>query len=131
MSSTTTYFVYWDPKSAPYPFPAGYESGITTYFKGLAAENGPDQNQYSVLTQYDVKYETHFGKALIDKDPYPAEDDECADTNSTPCVGSGQLEAELASLVKAHKLPSEYKTDYLPGEEPEAHTAYLCCCPLA
>ncbi|HUA49732.1 MAG TPA: IPT/TIG domain-containing protein [Solirubrobacteraceae bacterium] len=129
MPSTTTYFVYWDPKSAPHPFPEGYESGITTYFKGLAAENGSDQNQYSVLTQYEVKYETHFGKALTDKDPYPAEDAECAHSPTTPCVGSGQLEAELASLVKAHKLPSEFNTDYLPGEEPEARIAYFVLLP--
>ena len=129
MSSTTTYFVYWDPKGAPNPFPAGYESGITTYFKGLAAENGSDQNQYSVLTQYEVKYETHFGKALTDKDPYPAEGGECAHASSRPCLGAAQMEAELASLVKAHKLPSEYKTDYPPGEEPEAHIAYFVLLP--
>jgi hypothetical protein len=129
MPSTTTYFVYWDPKSAPSTFPAGYESGITAYFKGLAAENGSDQNQYSVLTQYEVKYETHFGKALTDKDPYPAEDAECTHSPTTSCVGSGQLEAELSSLVKAHKLPSEYKTDYLPGEEPEARIAYFVLLP--
>jgi hypothetical protein len=129
MPSTTTYFVYWDPKSAPHPFPEGYESGITTYFKGLAAENGSDQNQFSVLTQYEVKYETHFGKALTDKDPYPAGGSECADALTRPCIGGDQLEAELASLVKAHKLPSEFETDYLPGEEPEARTAYFVLLP--
>jgi hypothetical protein len=130
MPSTTTYFVYWDPKGAPQPFPERYESGITTYFKGLAAENGSDQNQYSVLTQYEVKYETHFGKALTDKDPYPAEGGgECAHASSRPCLGAAQMEAELVSLVKAHKLPSEFKTDYLPGEDPEAHIAYFVLLP--
>src|SRR5664279_341089 len=77
MPTTTTYFVYWDPKGAP-AFPAGYQSAITAFFKGLEHDNGTDQNFYSVLTQYGLKYETHFGTAFADKDPYPAETSECA-----------------------------------------------------
>ena len=128
MPSTTTYFIYWDPKGAP-RFPKGYESGITTYFKGLANDSGTDQNQYSVLTQYyggtvpggtpstDVKYESRFGKALTDKNPYPATvPGECE--LSAPCVSTAQIEAELQALVKANKLPPEFPVGYGAGEEP-------------
>ena len=51
MPSTTNYFIYWDPKGASV-FPEGYKSGITSYFKDLAADSGSDQSFYSVLTQY-------------------------------------------------------------------------------
>ena len=106
MPTTTTYFVYWDPKGAP-AFPAGYQSAITAFFKGLEHDNGTDQNFYSVLTQYGLKYETHFGTAFADKDPYPAETSECAARPSTPCVSLVQIQKELRSLVKEHKLPGQ------------------------
>jgi hypothetical protein len=128
MPSTTNYFIYWDPKGAE-PFPEGYKSGITTYFKDLAADRGSDQNFYSVLTQYyggtveggtpstDVKNESRFGKALTDKDPYPATaPGECE--LAAPCVGLAQIEAELQSFVKAHGLPAEFPAGASGGEEP-------------
>jgi len=136
MRTSTTYFVYWDPTNAPYPYQEGYESGITTYFKGLAHDDGADQNFYSVLTQYysgstsanDARYETHFGKALIDRDLYPAiEPLDCQNAFSTPCVDEEAIEAELRKLVKAKKLPSEFKEPYTGGEE--AHIAYFVLLP--
>ena len=106
MPTTTTYFVYWDPKGAP-AYPAKYKSGIKTFFKGLEHDNGTDQNFYSVLTQYGVKYETHLGKTITDKDPYPAETSECSSRPSTPCISLVQIQAELKSLVKDNKLPGQ------------------------
>lgn len=106
MPTTTTYFVYWDPKGAA-AFPNAYKSGITTFFKGLQHDNGTDQNFYSVLTQYGVSYETHFGAAITDKDPYPAETPECAKAVTRPCVGEFQVATELRRLVAAGKLPGE------------------------
>ena len=127
MPTTTTYFVYWDPKGAP-AFPAGYESAITAFFKGLEHDNGTDQNFYSVLTQYDVKYETHFGKAITDKDAYPAETSECAERPSTPCVSDVQINKELRSLVKEHKLPGQV---FEPGQasSQEATHSYFVLLP--
>jgi IPT/TIG domain-containing protein len=137
MPTTTTYFVYWDPKGAP-AFPAGYESGITTYFKGLEHDDGTDQNFYSVLTQYygpsdtaadHVKYETHFGKALTDKDAYPAETEECANRVTSPCIGQVQIEGELGHLIKAKKLPAEFKPGgYAYGGE-QPRTTYFVLLP--
>jgi hypothetical protein len=110
MPSSTTYFVYWDPKGAQ-AFPEGYKSGVTTFFKGLAAENGSDQNFYSTLTQYygqePVKYETHYGKAITDKQPYPAQEVECSEVPA-PCVNNKQIVAELKRLVEAGALPGNY-----------------------
>jgi hypothetical protein len=112
LPSTTTYFVYWDPQGAQ-AFPTGYESGITTFFKGLAAENGSDQSFYSILTQYygtePVKYETHYGKAITDKQPYPAEAGKCSEAGvPAPCVNNDQIIGELERLVKAGTLPGNY-----------------------
>ncbi len=137
MTTATTYFVYWDPKGTA-AFPAGYESGITTYFKGLEKENGSDQNQYSILTQYygtsgnsstDVRYETHFGKALTDKDPYPAEATaECAEKLTAPCIDDQQIGAEITHLIAAHKLAASFTPGgYVAGEEP--HVAYFVLLP--
>jgi hypothetical protein len=121
MPTTTTYFVYWDPKAAP-SFPAGYASGIKTFFKGLEHDNGTDQNFYSVLAQYGVKYETHFGKAITDKDPYPAESSECAERPSSPCVSLVQIKEELRSLVREHKLPGQA---FEPGQLAATHSYFV------
>jgi hypothetical protein len=119
MPSSTTYFVYWDPRGAQ-AFPEGYKSGITTFFKGLAAENGSDQSFYSTLTQYygqePVKYETHFGKAITDKQPYPVQGGNCSEVPA-PCVNSAQVVAELKRLVEAGSLPGNYtKTQPTPRQ---------------
>jgi len=109
MPTTTTSVVYWQPKGAP-AFPAGYETAVTDFFKGLAHENGGDQNFYSVLAQYGVNG-THFGKAIKDKDPYPAESSGCDLAEpappSRPCISVLQVTAEIKELVKTHKLPEQ------------------------
>ncbi len=110
MPTTTTSFVYWQPKGAP-AFPKGYETAVTDFFKGLEHENGGDQNFYSVLTQYGVNDETHFGKAIKDKDPYPSESSGCDLAEpappSRPCISALQVTAEIKELVKTHKLPEQ------------------------
>lgn len=128
MPTTTTYFVYWDPKGAP-AFPAGYKSAITAFFKGLEHDNGSDQNFYSVLTQYGLKYETHFGTAFADKDPYPAETSECAERPSTPCVSLVQIKKELTGLVKEHKLPGQAFVPPGASGIPEATHSYFVLLP--
>ncbi len=126
MPTTTTYFVYWAPKGAP-KFPAGYASGIKTFFKGLEHDNGTDQNFYSVLAQYNVKYETHLGKAINDKHPYPAESSECAARPSSPCVSLVQIKEEMRALVKEGKLPGQ---TWVPGPSVrEATRAYFVLLP--
>jgi hypothetical protein len=118
--TTTTYFVYWDPKGAP-RFPAGYASGIKTFFKGLEHDNGTDQNFYSVLTQYRATYETHVGKAITDKHPYPAEPSDCDFRPSSPCVSFVQIGEELSGLVRENKLPGQH---FEPGQSYSAEPTH-------
>ncbi len=109
MSKTTTSFVYWQPKGAP-AFPKGYKTAVTDLFKGLETENGSDQNFFSVLAQYGL-HETHFGKAIKDKDPYPAESSGCdlsvEPPVTRPCISWPQVETEVKELVSRGQLPKQ------------------------
>ena len=62
-------------------------------------------------------YESHFGGALIDTDPYPANG--C--TQAAICLTDAQLRAELTSYVEAHGLPADLTHEYFlltpPGVE--------------
>jgi hypothetical protein len=122
MASNTNYAVYWDPAGAP-EYPSEYESGLNTFFEDLAHDSGGNQNVDSVATQYGdsagelANYSSHFGGALIDTDPYPANGCVAAPT----CLTDAQIEAELKSYVKAHALPHDLAHEYFvltpPGVE--------------
>lgn len=113
MRSNTNYALYWDPAGAP-EYPAGYQTGINTYFEVLAHDSGGLQNTDSVLIQYGDKsgefanYDSHFGGLLIDTNPYPANGCSSAPT----CLTDAQLRSELASYVEAHKLPTDLQHEY-------------------
>ena len=122
MPSNTNYALYWDPAGGP-EYPAGYESGLNRYFTDLAHDSGGDQNTDSVLTQYKDKagefanYDSHFGGALIDTDPYPANGCSAAPV----CFTDEQLRAEITKYVEAHELPMDLQHEYFmltpPGVE--------------
>jgi hypothetical protein len=122
MPSNTNYALYWDPAGAP-EYPAGYETGLNRYFEDLAHDSGTDQNIDSVLTQYKdaagefANYDSHFGGALIDTDPYPANGCSAA----AICLTDEQLRSEIAKYVEAHKLPMDLEHEYFmltpPGVE--------------
>ncbi len=122
MPSNTNYALYWDPSGAP-EYPAGYETGLNRYFEDLAHDSGGDQNIDSVLTQYGdeagefANYNSHFGGALLDSDPYPA--DGCS---AAPiCFTVEQLRSEITKYVEAHELPTDLEHEYFlltpPGVE--------------
>jgi hypothetical protein len=122
MSSNTNYALYWDPTGGS-EYPTGYESGLNRYFEDLAHDNGGLQNTDSVLTQYNdeagefANYNSHFGQALIDSDPYPANGCSAA----LICFTNEQLRAEIKKYVEAHKLPTDLQHEYFmltpPGVE--------------
>jgi hypothetical protein len=122
MTSNTNYALYWDPAGAP-TYPAGYEAGLNRYFEDLGHDSGGVQNTDSVLTQYGMtggefaNYNSHFGGALIDTDPYPANGCKAA----TICFTDEQLRAEIGKYVEAHKLPADLQHAYFlltpPGVE--------------
>jgi hypothetical protein len=122
MPSNTNYAFYWDPPGAP-AYPAEYESGIDQYFEDLAHDSGGQENVESVSAQYNdaegqfANYESHFGGAIVDEDPYPANG--C--TQAPICLTDNQLEAELRSYVSGHGLPEDLTHEYFiltpPGVE--------------
>ncbi len=81
------------------------------------------QNTDSVLTQYKdsagefANYDSHFGGALLDTNPYPANG--C--TQATVCLTDQQLTAQLVSFIEQHKLPTGLAHEYFiltpPGVE--------------
>ena len=113
MPSNTNYALYWDPTGGP-EYPAGYETGLNRYFEDLAHDSGGVQNIDSVLTQYKdtagefANYSSHFGGALIDGDPYPANGCSAAPI----CFTDEQLRAEITKYVEAHKLPVDVQHEY-------------------
>jgi hypothetical protein len=127
MPSNTNYALYWAPAGSP-AFPAEYQSGVNKYFEDLAHDSGGVQNVDSVATQYGdsggrvASYDSHFGGAIIDKDPYPPSG--CA--AAAICLTDEQLQAELQSYVTAHGLPHDLTHEYFvltpPGVENCAET---------
>ncbi len=113
MPSNTNYTLYWDPSGGS-AYPGGYESGLNRYFEDLAHDSGGIQNTDSVLTQYKdeagelANYNSHFGGALIDTDPYPANGCSAAPV----CFTDAQLRTEITEYVEAHKLPTDLQHEY-------------------
>jgi hypothetical protein len=122
MPSNTNYAFYWDPPGAP-AYPAEYESGIDQYFEDLAHDSGGQENVDSVSAQYNdaagqfASYSSHFGGAIVDEDPYPANG--CK--QAAICLTDAQLRAELSSYVAVHGLPEDLTHEYFmltpPGVE--------------
>src|SRR5215472_15297228 len=76
MPSNTDYMVLWSPAGLS-AYPAGYVSGLQTFFTDLAHDSGGHQNVDSVSAQYNdltgafARYQTTFGGVLVDTSPYP------------------------------------------------------------
>ena len=106
MPSNTDYMVLWSPGGLS-AYPAGYVSGLETFFTDLAHDSGGHQNVDSVSAQYNdltgafSQYQTTFGGALVDTDPYPP----------TECPGGqahagGQLPDRPPDPDRAHAASS-------------------------
>jgi hypothetical protein len=113
MATNTNYAVYWRPSGAP-AYPSDYQPGLNQFFEDLAHDSGGHGNVDSVSTQYNdaagefANYESHFGEALIDTDPYPPNG--CK--QATICLTDSQLRSELTSFVKAKGLPTDLAHEY-------------------
>jgi hypothetical protein len=122
MASNTNYAFYWRPAGAS-AYPAGYQTGIDQYFEDLAHDSGGTQNVESVSAQYNdaagefVGYDSHFGGAIIDTNPYPVNG--CA--RASICLTDAQLRAELLSYTAAHGYARDLAHEYFmltpPGVE--------------
>ena len=113
MASNTNYAVYWRPPTGP-AYPSDYQAGVNQYFTDLAHDSGGHENVESVSSQYNdsagefANYNSHFGGALIDEDPYPKNG--CK--QATICLTDEQLRAELIKFVKAQGLPTDLAHEY-------------------
>jgi PKD domain/IPT/TIG domain len=113
MASNTNYAFYWDPSGGA-AYPSDYQPGINQYLTDLAHDSGGRQNVDSVSTQYNdatgafANYESEFGGAIVDTDPYPANG--C--TRATICLTDEQIRTELAHYVIAHGLPHDLAHEY-------------------
>ena len=113
MASNTNYVVYWRPSGAP-AYPSDYQPGVNQYLTDLAHDSGGHENTDSISAQYNdaagefANYNSHFGGALIDTDPYPANG--C--TQATICLTDAQIRAELTKYVKAQGLPTDLAHEY-------------------
>ena len=122
MASNTNYAFFWRPSGAP-AYPAEYQSGLEQYFEDLAHDSGGHENVDSVSAQYNdaagefANYDSHFGGAVIDTDPYPANG--CK--QASICLTDAQIQAELSGYITAHGLPRDLAHEYFlltpPGVE--------------
>ena len=121
-TSNTNYTFYWAPSGSP-AYPSDYQPGLNQFFSDLAHDSGGTENVDSVATQYNdaagehAGYNSHFGGAIVDTDPYPANG--CAVAKI--CLSDSQIRAELVSYLKAQKLPMDLAHEYFvllpPGVE--------------
>src|SRR5580700_5415208 len=103
MPSNTDYMVLWSPGGLS-AYPAGYVSGLKTFFTGLAHDSGGHQNvdsvsaQYADLTGAYSRYAVTFGGVLVDKHPYPTT--ECpVNAPVVACITDPQIQQELVNFV--------------------------------
>src|SRR5436189_2569606 len=114
MPSNTNYAFYWAPPGAP-GCPADYQSVLKRFFEDLAHDSGGNQNVDSVSTQYGdgagefANYDSHFGGAIVDTNPYPTKGG-C--TAAAICLADAQIRKEISSYVKAHGLPQDLTHEY-------------------
>jgi hypothetical protein len=98
MHTTTSYAIYWVPSG--FSVDPAYEGLINRYFADVAAASGSRSNVYSVATQYydddgAISYQSTFGGAYVDPDPFPANG--CSE--APVCLTDDQLETEIQTVL--------------------------------
>jgi PKD repeat protein len=128
MPSNTDYMVLWSPAGLS-AYPAGFVSGLKTFFKALAHDSGGHQNVDSVSAQYKdltgafARYQTTFGGALVDTHPYPPT--QCpAAAPVTACLTDPQIQTELERLVASRGLKTDLSHEYFLLTPPHVETCF-------
>jgi hypothetical protein len=108
LASEAPYVIFWAPPG--HPIAASSQTLIDQYLGDVAAASGTDStNVYSVLAQYGSPYRQTFSapaQAVVDQDSYPAKQSGCTVASGmTACVTDATLQAEIAKLIDAGKLP--------------------------
>ena len=133
MPSNTDYMVMWSPGGLS-AYPAGYVSGLKTFFTGLAHDSGGHQNVDSVSAQYQdltgafARYQTTFGGALVDTHPYPPTECPVGGTGVTgtvtACLTDPQIQAELERFVASRGLKTDLSHEYFLLPPPHVETCF-------
>jgi PKD repeat protein len=128
MPSNTDYMVLWSPTGLS-AYPAGYVSGLQTFFRDLAHDSGGHQNVDSVSAQYNdltgafARYQTTFGGALVDTDPYPPT--ECPATPPVSgCLTDPQIQTELTHFVTSLGLKTDLSHEYFLLTPPNVESCF-------
>jgi PKD repeat protein len=128
MPSNTDYMVLWSPPGLS-AYPAGFVTGLQTFFTDLAHDSGGNQNVDSVSAQYNdltgafARYQTTFGGALVDTDPYPPI--ECpAEAPVTACLTDAQIQTELEQFVASRGLKADLSHEYFLLTPPHVETCF-------
>src|SRR5215472_8033844 len=128
MPSNTDYMVMWSPAGLS-AYPAGFVSGLRTFFMDLAHDSGGHQNVDSVSAQYQdltgafARYQTTFGGVLVDTDPYPPT--QCpAAAPVKACLTDPQIQAELEHVVASHGLKTDLSHEYFLLPPPHVETCF-------
>ena len=112
LHSEHPYLVFWAP--AGHSIPSSSRTVLARYMSDVATDSGGVDNVYGVLSQYAdsagaATYAQTFGGAQVINDGhrYPANDGGCSvDPGTTACVSDAQVQAEVARLISADRLPS-------------------------
>jgi PKD repeat protein len=112
---------------------ATYENLIGRYLADVAHDSGGTSNVYSVANQYPESghaanvYQSTFGAAITDTDPYPADSahgnaNGCppgrlppGDTTDPPytfCLTDAQVQSELSAVIASHGWPTDGSAIY-------------------
>jgi hypothetical protein len=128
MPSNTDYMVLWSPGGLS-AYPAGYVSGLRTYFTDLAHDSGGHQNVDSVSAQYNdltgafTRYQVTFGGIVVDTDPYPPT--QCpAAAPVTACLTDPQIQAELEHVTASRGLKTDLSHEYFLLPPPHVETCF-------
>jgi PKD repeat protein len=132
MPRNVNYLVFWSPKGlgAYGPgTPPEFVTGLEQYFIDLAHDSGGNQNVDSVSAQYNdrtgafASYNSRFGGAILDTDPFPPS--QCpVNAPVTNCLTDDQLQHELERLVSARGLPRDLTHEYFLMSPPHVENCF-------
>jgi PKD repeat protein len=133
MPSNTDYMVLWSPGGLS-AYPAGYVSGLETFFTDLAHDSGGHQNVDSVSAQYQdltgafAQYRTTFGGVLLDTNPYPRTECPVGRTGvtgkATACLTDPQIQTELENFVTSSGLKTDLSHEYFLLTPPHVESCF-------
>ncbi len=126
MLQTRTIPIFWEPPTLQDGSPIAPAAGYNTLLQRFLTDIGGhglynNQTQYyqvvSSTTQYIVN-SSGFVRAIVDTTPYPASTGDCAANAVVNCVTDSQLQTEIANVITAQALPTDYSTAYFVFTDP-------------